>query len=606
MCGIVGYTGNRQVLDILIEGLEKMEYRGYDSAGIAVHNGDIKIFKNQGNVSSLKSKLPSRFEGTSGIAHTRWATHGIPNEINAHPHLSFSGNLVMVHNGVIENAEEIRGELLTGGYTFVSDTDSEVLLNLIDYEYMISDKNILQALINAQAKARGSYAIVLLDKNRPGEQIICRHGSPLVLGLDDSGCYTASDIYAISEYATRFVFPENGDIIFAGTDGIKEVFTSNGERKSLEEKKYTVGGSSTGKDGYDHFMMKEIFQQPEIARDLIARPLEVFSDKYSAAEIDEIFKSIKGVTILGCGTSWHSGLVGRYLFERLARIPVNTEYASEYRYRDPVISPDNLVISISQSGETADTIAANTMVTEAGVITMSILNVKNSTLGRETDMQIYLDAGAEIGVASTKAYTAQLIRLAQLAERLAWVRGETANSTILNGDLKKIAESMALVLKGSGKLKMLADKYSDSNNFLFLGRGFNYPSALEGALKLKEVSYIHAEGYPGAEMKHGPIALIDDNFPTMAIASDRENLTKMISNIKEIKSRNGRVIAIIQEGDESVKSIVDDYFEIPNVPDLIAPMVTALPLQLFAYFISLNKGCNVDQPRNLAKSVTVE
>lgn len=606
MCGIVGYTGNRQVLDILIEGLEKLEYRGYDSAGIAVHNGEMKIFKSQGNISSLKSKLPSRFEGTSGIAHTRWATHGIPNEINAHPHLSFSGNLVMVHNGIIENSEEIREELFANGYTFVSETDTEVLLNLIDYEYVVSNDNILQALINAQAKAKGSYAIVLLDKNRPGEQVICRHGSPLVLGLDDSGCYTASDIYAISEYATRFVFPENGDIIFAGNDGIREVYTAEGKKKSLEEKKYIVDGRLSGKDGFDHYMMKEIFQQPEIARDLLDNPLPVVSEKYSPEEIDNIFRTIKGVTILGCGTSWHSGLIGRYLFERLARIPANTEYASEYRYRDPVIPSDYLVISISQSGETADTLAANTLVREAGAITLGILNVKNSTLERETDMQIYLEAGPEIGVASTKAYTAQLVRLAQLAERLAWVRGETVNSTLLNGDLRQMAETMNMILKRSGKLKMLADKYSDSNNFLFLGRGLNYPSALEGALKLKEISYIHAEGYPGAEMKHGPIALIDHDFPTMAIATDRENLTKMVSNIKEIKARNGRIIAIIQEGDESVRSIADDYFEIPNVPDLIAPMVTALPLQLFAYYISLNRGCNVDQPRNLAKSVTVE
>jgi glucosamine--fructose-6-phosphate aminotransferase (isomerizing) len=481
-----------------------------------------------------------------------------------------------------------------------------VLLNLIDYEYVVSNDNILQALINAQAKARGSYAIVLLDKNRPGEQVICRHGSPLVLGLDDSGCYTASDIYAISDYATRFVFPENGDIIFAGNDGIREVYTAEGKRKSLEEKKYIVDGRLSGKDGFDHYMMKEIFQQPEIARDLLDKPLPVVSEKYSPEEIDNIFRTIKGVTILGCGTSWHSGLIGRYLFERLARIPANTEYASEYRYRDPVIPSDYLVISISQSGETADTLAANTLVREAGAITLGILNVKNSTLERETDMQIYLEAGPEIGVASTKAYTAQLVRLAQLAERLAWVRGETVNSTLLNGDLRQMAETMTLILKRSGNLKMLADKYSDSNNFLFLGRGLNYPSALEGALKLKEISYIHAEGYPGAEMKHGPIALIDHDFPTMAIATDRENLTKMVSNIKEIKARNGRIIAIIQEGDESVRSIADDYFEIPNVPDLIAPMVTALPLQLFAYYISLNRGCNVDQPRNLAKSVTVE
>ena len=353
-------------------------------------------------------------------------------------------------------------------------------------------------------------------------------------------------------------------------------------------------------------MQKEIFEQPTIAAGLIAGGLEIESEKYSAAEIENMLRSITGVTILGCGTSWHAGLVGRHLVERLVRLSANTEYASEYRYRSPVIPKDNLVISISQSGETADTLAANTLARNSGAITLSILNVRNSTLERETDMQIYLNAGPEIGVASTKAYTAQLVRLAQLAERLAFIRGELVNSSELKSNLKLMSEAMARILEQSDKLRTLADKYASSNNFLFLGRGLNYPSALEGALKLKEISYIHAEGYPGAEMKHGPIALIEPNFPTMAVATDRENITKMISNMKEIKARNGRIIAIIQKGEEGVKNIVDDYFEIPNVPDLIAPIVTALPLQLFAYYISLNRGCNVDQPRNLAKSVTVE
>ncbi|TFH38998.1 MAG: glutamine--fructose-6-phosphate transaminase (isomerizing) [Bacteroidia bacterium] len=606
MCGIVGYTGKRQVLDILIEGLEKLEYRGYDSAGIAIHNGDLKIFKSQGNIENLKRQLPAEFHGTSGIAHTRWATHGEPNVINAHPHASYSGNLVMVHNGIIENSEELKEMLAREGYTFVSQTDTEVLLNLIDFEYIKAGKDILKAIIKAQEVTRGSYAIVLLDRERPGELILCRHGSPLVLGVDDSGYYTASDIYAISQYAKRFIFPENGDIIFVNGSGIREVYTETGEKKKLEEKKYTVDDRSAGKNGYEHYMQKEIFEQPSIAASLLKEGLVIESSRYSSGEIDNILRDITGVTILGCGTSWHSGLVGRYLLERLARLSANTEYASEFRYRDPVMPAGNLVISISQSGETADTLAANTLARSSGAITLSILNVRNSTLERETDMQVYLNAGAEIGVASTKAYTAQLIRLAQLAEKIAFIRGEVVNSSGLNGDLMRIDKAMSGILKNAGYLRDLADKYSNSNNFLFLGRGLNYPSALEGALKLKEISYIHAEGYPGAEMKHGPIALIDHDFPTMAIATDRENLTKMISNIKEIQARKGRVIAIIQKGEESVKSIVDDYFEIPNVPDLIAPIVTALPLQLFSYYISLNRGCNVDQPRNLAKSVTVE
>lgn len=606
MCGIVGYTGKRQVLDILIEGLEKLEYRGYDSAGIAIHNGELKIFKSQGNIDNLKRKLPEEFHGTSGIAHTRWATHGEANVINAHPHASFSGNLVMVHNGIIENSEEIKEILAANGYLFVSETDTEVLLNLIDFEYIRSGKNILKAIIKAQEITKGSYAIVLLDRERPGELILCRHGSPLVLGVDESGYYTASDIYAISQYAQRFIFPENGDIIFVNGSGIRDVYTSTGERKNLEEKKYIIDDRSAGKNGYDHYMQKEIFQQPAIAGQLLSKGLVIESHRYGKEDIDNILRNITGVTILGCGTSWHSGLIGRYLLERLARVSASTEYASEFRYRDPVIPKGNLVISISQSGETADTLAANALARSSGAITLSILNVKNSTLERETDMQVYLNAGSEIGVASTKAYTAQLIRLAQIAEKLAFIRGEVTNSSGLNGDLEKIQDAMSGILEKADMLRNLADKYYSSVNFLFLGRGLNYPSALEGALKLKEISYIHAEGYPGAEMKHGPIALIDHDFPTMAIATDRENLTKMISNIKEIKARNGRIIAIVQEGEDSVKGIVDDYFEIPAVPDLIAPIVTALPLQLFSYFVSLNRGCNVDQPRNLAKSVTVE
>jgi glucosamine--fructose-6-phosphate aminotransferase (isomerizing) len=512
----------------------------------------------------------------------------------------------MVHNGIIENSEEIKVFLESNGYKFDSDTDTEVMLNLIEYEYNISGGDLLKALIKAQEISKGSYAIVLIEKKRPGELVICKHGSPLVLGIDDSGCYAASDIYAISQYTKRFIFPENGDIIFINEKGIKEVYTSTGLKKVLEEKRYSVDDRSTDKNGYDHFMLKEIFEQPQIAHNLMDLGLEIESDKYSSEEVDNILKSISGITFLGCGTSWHSGLIGRYLVERLARLTANTEYASEFRYIDPVIPTGNLVISLSQSGETADTLAANSLARSSGAKTLSILNVRNSTLERETDMQIYINAGPEIGVASTKAYTAQLVRIAQLAERLAVLRGESVRSEELTRNLTVMSDIMNGILSKTRILKNLAIKYSTSNNFLFLGRGLNYPSALEGALKLKEISYIHAEGYPGAEMKHGPIALIDYDFPTMAIATDKENLTKMISNIKEIKARNGRVIAIIQEGEESVKDIVDDYIEIPVVPDLIAPIVTAIPLQLFAYYISLTRGCNVDQPRNLAKSVTVE
>ncbi len=606
MCGIVGYTGTRNVKDILVEGLQKLEYRGYDSAGLAVHNGYLEIVKSKGNIDELRKKVIDMHDGTIGIAHTRWATHGEPSERNSHPHVSFSGDLVMVHNGIIENTDELKSRIKIKGYKCVSDTDTEVLLNYIDYKYQNNGKRILEALQDSLADVVGSYAIVIIEKAHHNRLVICRQGSPLVIGYDETGTYVASDIYALADHTDRFVFPDDGDIVIAGNNGIGEAFTSTGEAKVFCEKRYVIEDRGAGKDGFDHYMLKEIFEQPKIVSELVSGGINFESNIYSAKEIDKILEKIERITILGCGTSWHSGLIGRYIIEKYARIPVNTEYASEYRYRDPVITPGELVISISQSGETADTLAANKLAREAGAVTMGILNVRNSTLERNTDFQLYLKAGAEIGVASTKAYTSQLVIISLLTAYLGRLRGNGDNVSELAFSLQFLSGFMTEALKLSGVIKSIAHKYSVSDNFLFLGRGFNYPSALEGALKLKEISYIHAEGYPGAEMKHGPIALIDYHFPTLAIVTDRENRSKMISNIQEIKARGGKVIAFLSSDDKKTTSLVDDSLVLPSVPDVLSPILTAVPLQLFAYYIAVERECNVDQPRNLAKSVTVE
>jgi len=606
MCGIIGYTGSRQVRDILIDGLLKLEYRGYDSAGIAIHNGRLRVIKSPGKVSKLVNLLPPELDSTTGIAHTRWATHGEPSEINAHPHTSGSGKLVMVHNGIIENASEIESFLKSKGYTFVSETDTEVLLNLIDYEYNLCDGDLLKAMRKSFEMIEGSYALAIIEKNRSGRITICRKDSPLIMGIDDTGYFVASDIYAVADYTGQFIFPENNDIIIADREEGIKAYDAEGNGKELKISNFTARKKNPDRTGYNHFMEKEIFEQPDIISELATTVLVINGKSISDRSFAEVLPSIRRITIIGCGTSWHAGLIGKYLIEKHVRIPVNVEYASEFRYRDPVIEPDDLVISISQSGETADTIAANKLALEAGAMTLGILNVRNSTLDRDTHFQIYLEAGDEIGVASTKAYTAQIVQLSRFTALLSSIRGNGRTSGEMSDALTMIPESMRKVLENAGMISELASKYAYGNNFLFLGRGLNFPTALEGALKLKEISYIHAEGYPGAEMKHGPIALIDFNFPTLVVLTDKESRAKMLSNIKEIKARKGRVIAIINEDDESAEQLVDDVIRIPAVPDIVSPLISVIPLQLFAYYVALLRGCNVDQPRNLAKSVTVE
>jgi len=606
MCGIIGYTGSRQVRDILIDGLQKLEYRGYDSAGIAIHNGSLRVIKSPGKVSKLVELLPPNLESTTGIAHTRWATHGEPSEINAHPHTSGSGKLVMVHNGIIENAPAIESYLVEKGYSFVSETDTEVLLNLIDHEYNLCQGDLLNAMMKSFEKIEGSYALAIIEKGKPGRITICRKDSPLIMGIDDTGYFVASDIYAVSDYTGRFVFPDNNDIIIADKElGIK-IYDGNGIEKELKISNFTARKKNPDRTGFNHFMEKEIHEQPQIISELAKSILLINGHSPCGKSLAEIIPGVRRITILGCGTSWHAGLIGKYLIEKHVRIPVNAEYASEFRYRDPVIEPEDLVISISQSGETADTIAANKLALEAGARTLGILNVKNSTLDRDTHFQIYLEAGDEIGVASTKAYTAQIVQLSRLTALLSGIRGNGSTAGDMSSALNCVSDSIQAILSDTEKISQLASKYAYSNNFLFLGRGLNFPTALEGALKLKEISYIHAEGYPGAEMKHGPIALIDFNFPTLVVLTDNESRSKMISNIKEIKARKGRVIAIINEDDESAEQLVDDVIKVPSVPDVVSPLISVIPLQLFAYYVALLRGCNVDQPRNLAKSVTVE
>ncbi len=606
MCGIIGYTGTKQVKDILIDGLLKLEYRGYDSAGIAIHNGKLQVIKSPGKVSKLMELLPPELNSTTGIAHTRWATHGEPSEINAHPHTSASGKLVMVHNGIIENAAVIEAYLKEKGYVFVSETDTEILLNLIEYEYDRNNSDILKALTETFKMIEGSYALAIIEKGRSGRITMCRKDSPLIMGLGDTGYFVASDIYAVSDYTDRFLFPDNDDIIIADKkEGIR-IFDGNGENKELEVRHFMAKKKNPDRTGFEHFMLKEIFEQPQIISELSESELVIEGRAPDGGTLAETLPGIKRIIILGCGTSWHAGLVGRYLIEKHVRIPVNVEYASEFRYRDPVIEPGDLVISISQSGETADTIAGHKLARRAGAVTFGIINVMNSTLGRDTDFQLYLEAGDEIGVASTKAYTAQIVQLSRLTALLSGIRGNGVKSVEVTEALGKISAGMETVLSEVDKISGLASKYAFSNNFLFLGRGVNFPTALEGALKLKEISYIHAEGYPGAEMKHGPIALIDINFPTLVVLTDKESKTKMMSNIKEIKARKGRVIALISDDDHDTEHLVDDIIRIPSVPDIISPILSVVPLQLFAYYVALLRGCNVDQPRNLAKSVTVE
>lgn len=610
MCGIVGYIGDRPAVPLLIDGLKRLEYRGYDSAGICVVVGDrLETRKTAGKISRLEAVLRDQGtpEGTCGIAHTRWATHGAPTTTNAHPHADCAGRFAVVHNGIIENAGTLRRKLEELGHEFRTETDTEVLSHLIEEAY---EGKLEEAVRAALRQVEGTYGIAVLCCDEPRKIVAARRGSPLLLGIGDRDeYYVASDVAAILAQTRKVVYLDDGEIAVL-TDSGFETLSLKGDTVTKEIDHVTWDLEAIEKGGHEHFMLKEIFEQPETLRNAMrGRLLEEDGNvKLGGVTLsrDELLK-IKNITITACGTSWHSALIGEYMLEELARIPVEVEYASEFRYRNPVIGEDTLVIAISQSGETADTLAALREAKQRGAKVMGIVNVVGSTIARESDFGIYLHAGPEIGVASTKAFTSQVVVLALFTILMARLR----SMSILQGRelvaaLQRLPDQVEQVLELNEAIRELARTYKDASNFLYLGRGLNFPSALEGALKLKEISYIHAEGYPAAEMKHGPIALIDENMPVVVIAPHDGTYSKIVSNIEEVKARGGRVIAVVTEGNTELRDRVDHLITIPQTHEILTPVLAAVPLQLLAYHIAVLRGCNVDQPRNLAKSVTVE
>ena len=617
MCGITGYIGYRDAYPIIISGLQRLEYRGYDSAGIMLFDGqDISLSKTKGKVSNLEEKVKNEItaKGSIGIGHTRWATHGVPNDVNSHPHVSQSGNLIIVHNGIIENYDSIKKELISRGYTFKSDTDTEVLINLIE-EVKIQENVMLgKAVQIALSQVIGAYAIAVFDKTKPDEIIVAKLGSPIAIGVGKNyeEFFIASDASPFIEFTKDAIYLEDEEmaIVKIGREVVirKIIDDSNVDTKIHE---LQLNLEEIEKGGYDHFMLKEIHEQPKAITDTFRGRLLVKEGiiKISGLENNmKRFLNAERIIIVACGTSWHAGLVAEYIFEDFARIPVEVEYASEFRYRNPIISEKDIVIAISQSGETADTLAAIKLAKSKGAFVFGICNVVGSSITRENDSGAYTHAGPEIGVASTKAFTTQITLLTLIALRLARAKGTmtSARYRLYLQEMELIPGKVEQLLKIDDHIKVIAKKYLLSTNFLYLGRGFNFPVALEGALKLKEISYIHAEGYPAAEMKHGPIALIDDRMPIVVIATNKGHYDKVVSNIQEIKSRKGKIIAIVTEGDVTVKEIADHVIEIPEVEEALSPLLTTIPLQLLAYHIAVMRGCNVDQPRNLAKSVTVE
>ncbi|MEI6122463.1 MAG: glutamine--fructose-6-phosphate transaminase (isomerizing) [Bacteroidota bacterium] len=612
MCGIVAYVGPKQAYPILIKGLYRLEYRGYDSAGIAILDGDIKLYKNKGKVADLEDFVKDKnTEGTIGIAHTRWATHGEPNDANAHPHFSNSKKLAIIHNGIIENYATLREELLSRGYIFCSNTDTEVLVHLIEDIRINENVNLVEAVQMALNQVIGAYAIVIISKEDPDLLIAARKGSPLVIGIGENETFVASDATPIVEYTRNVVYLNDEEIAIIRRNQPLKIKTIKNIDKTPYIQKLEVNLSAIEKGGFDHFMLKEIYEQPRSIGDCMRGRLNTEKGFVSLGGILDYIEKIKNanrIIIIACGTSWHAGLVGEYLFEELARIPVEVEYASEFRYRNPVIYEDDVVIAISQSGETADTLAAIELAKSKGATIIGICNVVGSSIPRATHAGTYTHAGPEIGVASTKAFTAQVTILTLMALMLADKKGSISKSRfhqIIN-ELEKIPEKVERTLKVNEDIVRLAKIFKDSRNFLYLGRGLNFPVALEGALKLKEISYIHAEGYPAAEMKHGPIALIDDEMPVVVIATNQGVYEKIISNIEEVKARKGKIIAIVTEGDKTVRNIADYVIEVPDTDELLAPLLATVPLQLLSYHIAVLRGCNIDQPRNLAKSVTVE
>ena len=615
MCGIVGYIGYRDAKSVILKGLRRLEYRGYDSAGIALYDGkNVKVTKTKGKVDDLEAKLKTEKnnKGSIGIGHTRWATHGIPNDINSHPHYSNSGNLVIIHNGIIENYSSIKKELEKKGFAFKSETDTEVLINLIEYIQQKGNYKLGKAVQIALNEVVGAYAIAVFDIAKPNEVVAARLGSPLAIGVGNDEFFIASDASPFIEYTNNAVYLEDEEmavIRLHKKTKYRKIKDDSLFDPYLQELKLNL--EEIEKGGYDHFMIKEIFEQPRAILDTYRGRLNVNKGIIKMAGVEDHidkFLNAQKITIVACGTSWHAGLVAEYIFENLARIPVEVEYASEFRYRNPVIGNKDVVIAISQSGETADTLAAIKLAKNSGAFVFGICNVVGSSISRETDSGAYTHAGPEIGVASTKAFTTQITTLVLIALRLAKQKGTISNSIFKQYlvELETVPGKIEKVLHNNNLTLEIAKIYKDAKNFLYLGRGFNFPVALEGALKLKEISYIHAEGYPAAEMKHGPIALIDENMPIVAIATKFEHYDKIVSNIQEIKSRKGKIIALVTEGDDQVKNIADHYIEVPASLELLSPLLTTIPLQLLSYHIAVLLDKNVDQPRNLAKSVTVE
>lgn len=615
MCGIVGYLGHREAFNIVLKGLQRLEYRGYDSAGLMLYEGEtLSVSKTKGKVFDLKTKAQTEGNvmGSLGMGHTRWATHGVPNNVNAHPHLSNSGRLAIVHNGIIENYQSLKTTLEQRGYTFYSDTDTEVLINLIEEIQQKEQVKLSKAVRMALNRVVGAYAIVVFDRTNPDQLVTARMGSPLAIGVGEGEFFIASDASPFIEYTSNAIYLEDGEMAILDRTKAIEIrkIKSNKEvapfitelELSLEE---------IEKGGYEHFMLKEIYEQPRAIKDTFRGRLRAEEGLIKMAGVEQhlhTFLAAKRIVIAACGTSWHAGLVAEYIFETYLRIPVEVEYASEFRYRDPIIGPGDLLIAISQSGETADTLAAIKMAKSKGAFVFGICNVVGSSIARESHAGAYTHAGPEIGVASTKAFTTQITVLTLIALKLAREKSSMGDAefTHLINELEALPSKVEQLLKQDAYIKEIATVYHKAEHSLYLGRGFNFPVALEGALKLKEISYIHAEGYPAAEMKHGPIALIDEHMPVFVIATRKGHYEKVVSNIQEIKSRKGKIIAIVTKGDQQVAALADHCIEIPEVEESMSPILTTIPLQLLAYHMAILRGCNVDQPRNLAKSVTVE
>ena len=615
MCGIVGYIGHRDASSVVLEGLKKLEYRGYDSAGLALYDGEIlKVTKTKGKVSALENKLQNsgNTDGSIGIGHTRWATHGVPNDENSHPHYSNSGELVIIHNGIIENYDSIRKELTKRGYQFKSDTDTEVLVNLIEEIQNKTNLKLGESVQLALKEVVGAYAIAVFDVKKPNEIVVAKLGSPLAIGIGTNEYFIGSDASPFLEYTNKAIYLEDGQVASIRLNKSIKIWEIDNNRPIpviVQELKMSL--EATEKGGYEHFMIKEIYEQPNAIKDTYRGRLLINEKLIKMAGVEENlekFTNADRIIIVACGTSWHAGLVAEYIIEDLTRIPVEVEYASEFRYRNPIITSKDVIIAISQSGETADTLAAIKLAKQNGAFVFGVCNVVGSTIARETNAGAYTHAGPEIGVASTKAFTTQITVLTLIALELGLAKKTIDNNTFLRliSELNEIPEKLIKTLNCNNTALDIAKVYKNSTNCLFLGRGYNFPVALEGALKLKEISYIHAEGYPAAEMKHGPIALIDENMPIVVVAINKGHYEKTVSNIQEIKARKGKVIAIVTEGDITVKELADHVIEIPETLETLSPLLTTIPLQLFSYHTAVLLNKNVDQPRNLAKSVTVE